>query len=338
MAENIEKIVAMRKFMDEHLSAYTFDPKMELEKNYKCVSYEQKSLAFINGDVFAISDSFIVYAITVLGCAEAGVIAEFLKIYKKNNPDFLIPEFDKDTIKTRLAALKKTGFLFNINYVDNTECNKNPDYTSGSHHSLYTAGKDATTLMNSRLRRQVKPNTWIASKPMDELLGIAASAMVFTKLMASPWFVKLENAIFKGRNCGTVKLDNEFISEMGKQKYYVGMMSVYLHMQPDFMSDENYTELINYKLNVINDYLLNRTKKGIAKMILVCESNKDMVRMAQAIINSGAFTQEVLNNIHFTSAGLVDGYGKGPEDWFLNIVLDPTAKNGFTYDISKPFI
>ncbi len=338
MNDNYEQVLAMRTYMDEHPSAYTYTPDMEVEKTYKYVDYEGKSLAYINGEVYQISDSYIVFAISVLGCAEPAVIAKFLMNYKKTNPKLLIPDFDKDSIKTRLNALKKYGFLFNINYTDNSEMMNNPEVTHGSHHSLFTAGKDATSLMNARLRKQIKPNTWLYAKPNDELLGIAASAAIFTELMTSKYFVKMENAIFKGRYSGTVKLDNEFISEVDGQKYYVGIMSVYLHKQPDIITDADYEAVIEHKLNVINDFLTNRTRKGIAKMILVCESNKDMVRIARAIVGSSAFEQSALNNIHFTSASLVSGFGKSSSDWFLHIVLDSDADNGFRYDLSPQFI
>lgn len=338
MDDNYAKVIAIRTYMDEHLSPYTYRDDMEFEKAYKYVDHEAKSLAYINGEVYQISDSYIVYAISMLGCAEPAVIAKFLTNLKKRHPDLNIPDFDKDSIKTRLSTLKKYGFLFNISYVDNSEVGTSPEKTHGSNHSLFTAGKDATSLMNARLRKQVKPNTWLFAKPNDELLGIAASASIFSELMSSPDFVKVENAIFKGKYAGTVHLDDEFISEVDGQKYYVGMISAYLHKNSNYATDEDYEEIINHKLNIINDYLSNRTKKGIAKIILVCESNKDMVRMVNAIINSGAFEQDKLNNIHFTSAGLVSGYGTGSEDWFLHIVLDESAENGFRYELSPRFV
>ncbi len=338
MNKNDEKVVKIREYMDKHLSPYTYVEGMEFDKSYKYVDYEGKSLAYINGEIFQISDSYIVYAISILGCAEPVVIAKFLMALKKKYSDLSIPDFTKDSIKTRLNALKKNGFLFNINYIDNSQVGTAPDIKHGSAHSLFTAGKDATSLMNARLRKQIKPNPWLYAKPNDELLGIAASALVFTELMGSENFDKIESAIFKGKFCGTVRLDNEFISHIGQQKYYVGMMSVYLHKNPAYATDEDYKEVMTHKLNIINDYLLNRTRKGIASMILVCESQAEMVRMSKLLVSSDAFAQEALDNIHFTTAGLVSGYGKEPSDWFLHIVIDESEKLGFRYELSPAFI
>ena len=215
-----DKILAMREYMENHLSAYTFDKDMEIEKKYNYVDYEGKSLAFINGEVNQISDCFIIYAIAILGCAEPSVIAKFLTIYKKQNPSLLIPDFDKDNIKMRLNALKKHGFLFALNYIDNSVIGTTPEATRGSYHTLYTAGKDAVSFMNSRLHRQIKPNSWLYAKQNDELLGIAASAAVFVGFMGSPYFKSIESAIFRGRFTGTVRLDNEFVSQMEDQNYY----------------------------------------------------------------------------------------------------------------------
>lgn len=339
MTDNYEKIVSMRSFMDNHPSPFTYVPEMEVKKDYKYKDYEGKALAFINGEVYQISDCYIIYAITILGCAEPAAIVSFLANYKKRNPDLNIPDFDKDSIKSRLNALKKHGFLFYISYVDNSKVGTSPEITKPSLRSLYTAGKDSVSLMNSRLRKQLKPNEWLCAKPTDELLGIAASASIFGKLMSSPNFVSFsENAIFKGKYSGTVWLDNEFISNVDGQKYYIGMMSLYLHKNSNYTTKEDFNSLIEHKLNILKEYLTYRTQKGIAKMILVCESNKDMHRMAKSIKSSGAFDQEKLDNIHFTSASLVSEYGKGTTDWFLHMVLDDSADDGFRYEISPQFI
>lgn len=337
VAENYEKIVKMRQYMKDHPSIYTYFDGLNYEKSYKQVDYEAKSLAIVNGEINTISDCYIIYAIAVLGCADIQTIARFLQVYRKRNPELFIPELSKDSLKNRLNALKKHGFLFNIQYVipavEGSEDNK-----TEAKCSLYTAGKDAVSIMNSRLRKQVKPNNWIEVKPVDELIGIAASSAVLARIAESEAFKKFETGIFRGRNSGTTWLDGEFVSEIDNQRYYVAIMSLYLHKHPEYATEEDQKELVNYKLNTIRDYLRTRTQKGIAKVILVSENNDDMVRFSRSLMSTGAFDEDMLKNVHFTTYSLVDGYGTNAGDWFLNLVPDASANKGYSYEISERFV
>ena len=331
---NLEKIVAMRNYMKEHPSKFTYIEGNECNKTYKYKEYEAKSLAIINKDICMTSDCFILYAIAVLRCADFGTILDYLKLIKKRNEEFrLLPEFTVETLRSRLQALKKYGLLFNITYVDPTANVDNSQ--TDSIVSLYTVAKDAVGIMNSVLRRQIKPDTWLEQKPLDELIGIAAASAVLVKLAQRDTFQSTEQTIFKGRFSGVTWLDGEFISTCNSQLYYNGIFSVYLHRHQEFCSKRDYNRIIEQKLNVIRDYLNNRTTKGIPTALLVCESNDDMVRIAKAIIKSGAFDTEHLENIHFTSYSLIDGYGFSPRDWFLNVIEDSDKENGFSFILNE---
>ena len=333
VTDNYEKIVKMRQYMKEHPSIYTYVEGLNYDKSYKPVDYEQKCLAIINGEINTISDCYIIYAIATLGCADISTIAEFLRIFKKRNPELYIPELDKDALKSRLNTLKKHGFLFNILY----DLPADGEHTQVAKCSLYTAAKDAISIMNARLRKQVKPNNWIEVKPIDELIGIAASSAVLTKIAQRDAFVKFESGIFRGRNSGVTWFDGEFISAIEGQKYYCALMSLYLHKHPEYATEDDQKELVNYKLNTIRDYLRMRTQKGIAKIILVCENNDDMVRFSRNLMSTGAFDEELLKNIHFTTYSLVDGYDTDEGNWFLNLVKDDSEK-GFSYELSAKFV
>lgn len=327
--ENMEKAVAIRKYMNDHPSKFTYVEGTEFNKTYRYEEYEAKSRAIINNDICMTSDNFIIYAIAVLRCADFGTILDYLNLTKKRNREFeLLPEYTVETLRSRLQALKKHGLLFNITYVDPTS---NTDGTqSDSLVSLYTATRDAINIMNSALRRQIKPDAWLEQKPLDELIGIAATSAVLVKLAERDTFKASEQTIFKGRFSGVTWLDGELITEISGQLYYNGLFSVYLHRHSELCSEQDYKKLIEKKLNTVRDYLNNRTTKGITTAILVCEDNDDMVRIAKAIMNSGAFEDEHLENIHFTSYGLMNGYGKNPDEWFLNLQRDNSEK-GFTF-------
>ncbi len=330
-----EVVLALRQYMNEHISRFTYLPDMNVEKRYKQKSYEEKSLAIINGDINTISDCYIIYAIAKLGCADIETIKNYLIYLKEKDRDLSIFEFTKDELKLRLNALKKYGFLFNILYVNPAvEATKSTEQNS-SYISLYTAATDAVTIMNAKLRKQVKPNQFIEHKPADELIGMAASSSVFTNILQTDHIVRIETGLFKGRNSGLVWLDSEFISEVSNVRYYVGMMSIYLHRQPNFLTDADIINIKDQKLNTIRDYLMYRTKKGIAKMILVCESNDDMVRFAQAILKSGAFDEEMLSNIHFTAPCLYEG---GFDTDITKKFLSLDSLDDLSFRISEPFL
>lgn len=280
--------------------------------------YDTKMLAIEKGYVGSISDCFILYAIAKLQYASREVILEFLATLSKKNPSYYIPELDYKGLNNRIKELIKYGFIIALDNEVSVEG------LQKSHLILYAVTEDGRTLANNRLQKRVKPDRFGNTRPLCEKVGMGASAYLVTKLMSEAAFVDFADGVFKGKYCGTIKLDNEIYCEKDNQKEHIAVISFFAHQNMGYMNEKAFEDYKFVKLNTIRDYLITKSQKDnhSGKVICLCEDQKDFEEITEFIYKSrGSFDEWHINSIYFTTQSAVASV-KNVKDAFMQMSID----------------
>lgn len=122
----LQETIMLQKLLDsgvqeKRLFLYEERLNTELRKHY---NYAEKSLKIdkMRKGEICDADKYILYALLVLRVANADTIHRFIKMLKIRQPDLLI-QTDFEVLKKRLNMLSRYGFVYKIQYIQNTKVN-----------------------------------------------------------------------------------------------------------------------------------------------------------------------------------------------------------------------
>lgn len=122
----IRETIMLQKLLDsgvEKKRLYLYEERLntELRKHYNYAEKALKIDKMRKGEICD-ADKYILYALLVLRVANADTIYRFLKMLKIRQPDLLI-QTDYEILKKRLNLLSRYGFVYKIQYIQNTKIN-----------------------------------------------------------------------------------------------------------------------------------------------------------------------------------------------------------------------
>lgn len=274
------------------------------ERFYNYVEQDVKLLRFASNVIGSYSDSFILYAVASLGiCDEASIVA-FLKAVKEKNRDLQIIDLsDRDSLKKRLYALYKNGFLFKHVYKQRYYYNalsKEQD----ENVSLYSMDPDSIKFINQHLDKHVGINTWIQAKPVNELIGWACGSYVGSAIATNAAFVSFKEGNFLTKLLGRLFIPCE-LKMHTDEDYYVAVTYSYMYHDKRILTEQEFKENCLRKINVLLNYINIRERGNRnACAVVAVQDASDLDTFIDWVINSEVLIPH-LHKIFFTGEGVV---------------------------------
>lgn len=279
------------------------DAKETWERTYYRLDHDIKLLRFAEDAIGAISDCYLLYAVSCLGCTDTDGVRMFLRAMRDNNAGVTIMDIDNlDYVRERMKSLASLGFLFIFNYTvyahdPNGKVNENGI-------KLFTMDKGGQTFMNQKLAKRTAVHEWMQAKPEFELIGWAACAYVHGRISNAGKYIEAKQGIFQTKAIGTVFIPSILrMSLEDGNPADLGFIDAFLHKGQGFMTDKDYADRCVFKVNLIKQYFFNRDSKGhIARVIVVVEDNADLVEIATWIDKMNNLVDDY-DRIYFTGEG-----------------------------------
>lgn len=308
--------------IDKELAARTLSAKTDLNSNgrhfiisdkvigsytkkYKYLEHDIKLLRFANDSIGTMSDSFILYAVAMMGVCDRISIQNFLNGLKRLHPELSISNpNDTDAIRARLRTLTDNGFLFRHLYKVDIISQQTGKMVEED-VLLYTLDKSSQSFMNQKLGFHTKINEYIQAKPLEELIGWASTAYAASAAAADYSFQDFEQGIFRSKALGTVMMPVELKMAKNGQIYYVSHISAFLFRNKSRQTEEKFKKDCLFKIDLIKNYLAYRGKNEQSPYIVIsAESIQDMERMKELIVDTQILL-DFTERIYFTGEGLV---------------------------------
>lgn len=319
----LQKTYIVRQSLDNPYRHMVYNESVmdSLTKTFHFKTADVKMLQFANDEVGAVSDCFIMYAIGHMGAAEEKGICLFLNAMSRKYPalniiDYSAPDASA-VLHNRLLILTKYGFLF-----------KNSYKVLQDDVSLYSLTEDSFHLIRQKLSKSYAINSWFPAKCFHELVGWAAGAYVGAQIAQDTAFEDYLERVLRTKQLGSVFLPSELKMSAKHGMYYVGVISAYLYHDTRIMTEAGYREYCVSKLNTIKNYLLARTKKATAIVVVAVADNEDLNAMVNLIQRSEVFT-DLVDRIYFTGEGVVLNKSCELKDSFLQLVPDNSSDSGY---------
>ena len=315
---------------------YSKDARDNNEKTLVHIEPDIKLMKFARDTMGAISDCYIIYAVTCLGVADIDAIRSFLYTMKAYNGDlYIMDTTNPDNVRSRLKNLVSLGFLFKFMYKADTYDNEGEPVRDAV--SLYMVENDGQTFMSQKLGKKTAVHKWLAAKPVFELIGWAAASYVATRVAAAGKFVEFKQGVFQTKISGIT-----FIPSIVKMKKstdgevaYIGFFPAFLHKDTSFMRDSDYTDYCLRLFNNIKQYFFfYDQKEKPCRVVIVVEDNADLVEVAKFLKNM-TLLDDFLGRIFFIGEGVVKQNKDKFSDKFLCMEKN-TTKDGFTFYSATP--
>lgn len=308
-----KKTLQIRKNIDSKGVEYSWNEDVEASFN-KIYYYTEPAMRlwkFAKEETGSISDCFILYAIANLGVCDYETIQMFLGNLKSRHSGLHIMDPYDKSLKLRLAALKKQGYVFAFSY-----------RTAAGEKSLYTIDKDGNEFVSMKLSKKLPYNSWMQAKQPPEMLGWAATTYVAVKSSFDSNFVNYLDGVFRNKFIGTYYLPAEIKYAVKNIPIYVAYMEAYLILNKKTMTEDDFNEVCVRKINTIRNYLMNRSTKGPAYCVVVVQDNEDLLKMAELIVKTEILLER-LDHIYFTGAGAMQEVDSSHlSDGFLKMVYE----------------
>lgn len=281
------------------------------------------------------SDVWLLYGIVAGGVANSYAIANINSANLKRFPEMNIYDFsvNERTLRKRLQELYRNGFLIKINYsyYRGENCyireDTNLKYGDGGYReaSLFLPTSDAVRLVNETLETSFKDKKFVASNPINNVLGAAASAyalsMLTKEVMADPTkMLTFESGMFN--NGGTFRCDAEVKIDYldDRPREYVAFIHGYVQNAPN-IPKAIHKKYIETRIEYMFKYVSYRDKKAkdtdnphYANVIVCVNGSKGMKEFTNVLadvltkndidVDSSEF-REKLGHIYITSEGFI---------------------------------
>lgn len=271
------------------------------------------------GDMGSISDTYILYMLTLLGNSSAETVINLLMAYAQAHKELYIirdicatgaGQRSEPMIVARMKFLASSGFIFKKSY--------DVDRPSGKFDRivLYGTNKDSQTYMNKKLRKRVVIRPWHFATPIDESIAEAAAGYVasIVALKSGCKLEALKEDAVKTPELGTLIPNPCLFLDVPdtSEKYQMMFVPAFLSQSEAYQTDNDFERYLKYKVDIIRNYLYAYNKGGTvpvkrpAYCVVVCESKQDMENMKMVIQQTRSLIKTGnLPNIYFTSEGAV---------------------------------
>lgn len=311
---------------------YNEEIEMTYARYFNYTDPDTKLLSLAKDEAGIISDCYILYAIAHLGVCDKNTISMFLEALQKIEPSLnIISGKNEYGIGERLRLLEKRGYIFKLKYnVDNHGIDV-PDSTDMV--SFFTTTESGYELVKQRLQKRLTINKLIQAKPINELIGWAAAAMVGAYIACHSRFEDYLERVLRTKQLGSVYLPCELKVNAYGEKYYIALVSAFLYRNKHSQTENDFNEYCAYKLNVMKNYLACRTQKGQAVVVCAVADNADLNKMVGLIYQTDILGP-YLEQIYFTGEGIIKSF-ENPIDCFLQMRLTDTEE-GYEIMSAKP--
>ena len=305
------------------------------KKIFRYVKDDERLIHFSSDNVAMFSDCYILYAIAFMGIASKDSIEMFLRALATKYPELaIVYNKTKNEMEGRLHTLVNMGFIFQYRY--SVEAIGDTGEKKSQAVSLFTVIDSAFHIVRQRLQKvDLRINEGFKYKPIDELIGWAATAYVGSCIAQSPYFVCYLEKVISTKQVGTAYLPFELKTSVDGTLYYTAVFNSFLYHNKLIQTPSDYAAFCADKLNVVKNYLTVRTKKGISIACIVVRDYADLEEISRLISKVPALC-EYLERIYFTGEGIVRGMKGDVSKSFLKIVVDADSEMGYRYECVKP--
>ena len=286
----------LSEFRYDSVFMYREDVDISFAKFNKLMSEERVSWLFSSGQIPA-SDTFVIYAVCMLGFATPVMVHQYLKIMKSQEPDKIIPCTDVSGVRDRLRACCGKGLLMCQSYCDKGQ---------GTKYELYCTSHTGFVLARQLLGRHIYANDMLSTISVVDKMARVACAYVSLAI-----YDGVEGCVsFSGYGTENTFRENGIVPKMyGKvlrgdadKKTYIITEPVYFNF--DKKLDDETTRIERYKqrLKQLAQWAgMIYSKEGAeTKIVVVCENIKG-VRRAAELLNEVAPTL----NAYYTSERII---------------------------------
>lgn len=272
-------------------------------KRYNYLDQDTKLLRFAQGSMGTLSDTFILYAVAMLGISERVAIQNFLfSLSRKNSDLFIADPEDSDGLKSRLKALVQSGFLFRVGYSYDV-VNPMTNEVNKQENVMYTLDEGALRFVTQKLGIRLASNQWIAAKPLEEHIAWADSAHVISTMGRDESFKEYRQGIFRCKELRITMMTAELVTSIDDKDNYIACFPAFIHQNKRRQTDKDFERANKDRIAVIRNYMFVRAKDDKEPYVVIaCEDLADMERMATNIIEDGTLL-DYLGRIFFVGEG-----------------------------------
>lgn len=306
--EDIKQSIYIREMLNgaDRRFVYSKGAQDSYEKVFSPVNHDVRLLNFAKDQIGAISDCYILYAVSMMGVCDIESVMLFLRVLSNKHKDLSISDMkDYDGVKKRFTSLVKNGFLFKHRYEFKTE-DASGKKTSRKIVNMYSIERSGQLLISQKLGTRLNVNEWIDAKPLNELMGWAACGYVKGRIVESGRFVEHKQGVVRTRAIGTAMYPGEvkMLSKNG-ESINVAFIQGFMRHNKAAQTRAQYEDSCLYTVNIIKQFFyLRDVQKKLSRMVVVVEDNPDLMTVADFIHSSGILSEDY-DRIYFTGEGVV---------------------------------
>lgn len=306
--ESIKRAVYLREMLNNNNRNFAYGKRAEhsYKKIFVPVEHDIRLMRFASDHIGALSDCFILYAVSMMGVSTIENIILFLKALAEKNKDLSLPNIkDYELIKRRVESLIKNGFLFKHHYevaIENEAGDKMVKKVN-----LFSIEKSGLQLINQRLGSKVVINDWMDAKPLNELMGWGACGYVQGRVASSGKFIEHKQGLFRTKAFGTALFPGELrMQQKNGESVSVGFVQGFMRHNKAAQTVEQYEDSCFKMINMIKQYFYMKdvVKKVNSCMVIVVEDNPDLMAVADFIHKTKALVDDY-DRIYFTGEGVI---------------------------------
>ena len=305
--DDIRKSIYIREFLNNGKRNFAFsrDAQNSYTKDFNAVKHDIRLMNFARDIVGAISDCYILYAVSMMGVCDIESIMIFLRVLSKKNKDLAIYDTgDYDAYKKRVDSLFRNGFLFKHTYEYQREKKDGRKVTVRV--NMYTIEKSAMHMVAQKLGAHIVVNEWIDAKPLSELMGWAACGYVRARIADGGEFLEYKQGRINTKAIGTAMYPGEVkMRGASGEKMLVGFVQGFMRYNKTLQTEEQHMDSCLRTVNTIKQFFyLRDTQNKNPYVVVVVEDNPDLMKVGEIIQRSGILKGDY-ERIYFTGEGAV---------------------------------
>lgn len=279
---------------------FSYIPGMEIKTmESDSRSSLDKIACYFHEEQFAISDLYIGYAVSLYRYTIPKVVAATIKVFGDLWPQKYIPKsIDRDALRNRMRKMCGMGMLRRVSYELN-----------GKQIVLYSSTPEFAKVMYQSLKVATDSRPEKDMIPPIEILGHAASSLITSELMSSP-YLKDFNFMPKYWFHDTLYIFNgKFTHEINGENFITIVEPLFTRIDTKRFTKEEWNSYLQTRVEALKGYveLMEKKQEGKIQLIIVCEDKEDFREASTIICN--AFPESYLDSIYFTSEGAMKSGG-----------------------------
>lgn len=323
----------------ERIFVYSQDAEESREMKFNYFDEGIQLRRFAQDEYGTISDTYILYMISMMEYATPEAVREMLYAYARSNKLLSIAKniaaaskSTEGSIEPRIQVLLKEGNLFRISYKVGGQDSV----------SIYGSTKATQTFVNVKLDKKIPVRSWTAAAPLCR--SISGAAVSYIAAVVANRGGCLLNALMekavKTKELGVLQLPPRLLLSDGHKKYQVLFYPAFLTQVESYQTDLDFEEMLKNKIQELKNYFYDchkREEQADSYCVLVCEDRKDMENMKMVILQTRVLIDfGNLPKIFLTSEGAVRSIN-GLENAFLRMEQTPEGELVFVGD-TPPFV